>query len=325
MSNVEPPLQGPFRIAAVARLTGVPAPTLRAWERRYGIPQPARTASAYRLYSAADVALVRAMRALCDKGVAAADAARTVRESPEAAAASASAQSSEQVDAYESSVDRMLSAIESYDSASLDAEVARALLLGNGQTLYERVVSPLLKRVGDRWHQGTLSVAQEHLASERLASLLRHYLRLVQPGPGARTALLACFADEDHLFGMLGAAMAFAAWGFRVEVMGARTPPFALKDAVMALNPAIIGLSVTVAPSPARARELAQAYAEASMGLPWVVGGGGVDAIADIVVAHGGHVARGDASEWQRLARSWMAKKTTATKPTKTKTKRRRT
>ena len=111
---------------------------------------------------------------------------------------------------------------------------------------------------------------------------------------------------------MLGAALAFAAWGFRVEVLGARTPPFALREAVAAIRPAIVGLSVTVAPSPARARELAPAYAEAVMGRPWVVGGRDVDAIADVIAAHGGHVARGDASAWQRLARSCttLAKKT---------------
>ena len=45
-----------YRINAVAEMTGVPAPTLRAWERRYGIPRPGRSESSYRLYSDADVA-----------------------------------------------------------------------------------------------------------------------------------------------------------------------------------------------------------------------------------------------------------------------------
>ena len=48
-----------YRINAVAEMTGVPAPTLRAWERRYGIPRPGRSESSYRLYSDADVAEVR--------------------------------------------------------------------------------------------------------------------------------------------------------------------------------------------------------------------------------------------------------------------------
>ena len=49
------PGAGPFRINVAAELCGVPAATLRAWERRYGIPVPRRTPSAYRLYTAEDV------------------------------------------------------------------------------------------------------------------------------------------------------------------------------------------------------------------------------------------------------------------------------
>ncbi len=69
-------LTGPYRIAAVAELTGVPETTLRAWERRYGIPRPDRTASGYRLYDADDIGRVREMRRLCSEGIAAAEAAK---------------------------------------------------------------------------------------------------------------------------------------------------------------------------------------------------------------------------------------------------------
>ena len=66
---------GRYRIQSVAEMTGVSAATLRAWERRYGVPTPSRTASAYRLYGDEDVALVaqrpeaqgyRAVMALCE-------------------------------------------------------------------------------------------------------------------------------------------------------------------------------------------------------------------------------------------------------------------
>jgi DNA-binding transcriptional MerR regulator len=71
---------GRFRIQVVSELTAVPAPTLRAWERRYGIPTPARTASAYRLYSDHDVAMVRRLRDLCANGMSIAEAARMIGE-----------------------------------------------------------------------------------------------------------------------------------------------------------------------------------------------------------------------------------------------------
>jgi DNA-binding transcriptional MerR regulator len=63
-----------YNIRAVARMTGVPAPTLRSWERRYGFPAPARTPTARRLYSEEDVRAVRWVRAQTERGLAAAQA-----------------------------------------------------------------------------------------------------------------------------------------------------------------------------------------------------------------------------------------------------------
>ncbi len=48
-----------YRVAAVEARTGIPASTLRSWERRYGFPRPLRTATGQRLYSDHDVALIR--------------------------------------------------------------------------------------------------------------------------------------------------------------------------------------------------------------------------------------------------------------------------
>ena len=64
-----------YRIHTVAEMTGVNPVTLRAWERRYGVPQPIRTPSAYRLYSDHDVQQIRRMLQLSESGLAASEAA----------------------------------------------------------------------------------------------------------------------------------------------------------------------------------------------------------------------------------------------------------
>ena len=48
-----------YRVAAVERMTGIPASTLRSWERRYGWPRPVRAPSGQRLYSDHDLAVIR--------------------------------------------------------------------------------------------------------------------------------------------------------------------------------------------------------------------------------------------------------------------------
>lgn len=60
---------GLFPIRAVASITGVNPITLRAWERRYNLIRPTRTATGHRLYSAADIQEIQRILALSAQGV----------------------------------------------------------------------------------------------------------------------------------------------------------------------------------------------------------------------------------------------------------------
>lgn len=69
-----------YRINWVAEQTGIPEATLRAWERRYGVPEPERTPSGYRIYSVNDVKKVQRMRELCAGGMSPSQAALAVAD-----------------------------------------------------------------------------------------------------------------------------------------------------------------------------------------------------------------------------------------------------
>ncbi|HEY7063533.1 MAG TPA: MerR family transcriptional regulator [Chloroflexota bacterium] len=71
-----------YTTLGVARATGIPATTILAWERRYGLPRPERGPSGRRRYSEADVTLLRAMRARTADGVRAELAARELCAPP---------------------------------------------------------------------------------------------------------------------------------------------------------------------------------------------------------------------------------------------------
>lgn len=58
-----------FNTKAVVQQTGVPAPTLRAWERRYSLLMPERATNAYRLYSERDIALIHWLKECVDGGM----------------------------------------------------------------------------------------------------------------------------------------------------------------------------------------------------------------------------------------------------------------
>jgi MerR family transcriptional regulator, light-induced transcriptional regulator len=276
--------RGKYRIQTVAEMTGVPAATLRAWERRYGIPSPERSSSAYRLFSDHDVASIRKLKELCDEGMAPAEAARMVVRIEEAS------NTPVEVDPYRRACEAILRAITDFDPQGLEQAVRGAMFLGSATTIYHRVIAPTMRTVGDRWHEGTMSVAQEHMASEVLSGAARDMLRLVDPPTAAPEVLVACFADEDHALPLYGVAFGLVQSGLRPVMLGAKTPPSAIRHAVESIQPDLVCLSVTVSPPAYRARELIDSYAEAVANVPWIVGGPGSEELRSFVEASGGIV-----------------------------------
>lgn len=320
---------GRFRIQVVSRLSGVPPATLRAWERRYGVPSPARTSSAYRLYDESDIVLIRRMRELVESGMAASDAARLVHETRDAltsagalplvaagivppleAPSGASGPSeaarepvsqraprtleSLEADAFDEAAERVVDATVRFDPEGIERELARAAMLGDALTVFSRVFTPALRRIGDLWHAGELTVAQEHMTSQAMGSTLGQLLRLVQPSDSKKRVVLACFADEEHQIPLYGVGLRFAGWGYRSVLLGARTPPAAIARVVDKLAPEVVALSLTVTPFPARARELVDEYADACRGTTWIVGGAAAESVRPFVVARGGLVVDHD-------------------------------
>ena len=67
---------GLLRIGELSRRVGVSDHVLRAWENRYGLLSPVRSAGGFRLYSENDERRVRRMQAELANGLSAAQAAR---------------------------------------------------------------------------------------------------------------------------------------------------------------------------------------------------------------------------------------------------------
>src|SRR5215207_9110461 len=70
-----------YTIKHVSEMVGVPAATLRAWQRRYRVVNPGRSDSGYRLYGAGEIAVLRRMQALVASGWSPKEAAVAAAES----------------------------------------------------------------------------------------------------------------------------------------------------------------------------------------------------------------------------------------------------
>ncbi len=272
-------------IGAVAELTGVPAPTLRAWERRYGIPSPARSASGHRLYHADHVALVRRLRRLVDAGVAPRMAVERLRNAPPAPRHPPAPPDD---DPYAVVVGRIVDAIDRFDPDTLESELRRVLVLGSTTAIYERVMVPVMRLLGERWsHDDPLSIAQEHLTTEVMRNVAQDLHRLARPESPLGSAVVACVADEQHVLPLYAIAFRLAQRRIRAVVLGARTPPPVVAVAVERLRPDMVALSATVRPADPEA--LLSAYGHSCGSTPWIIGGTGLRGWAEQVRAHGGH------------------------------------
>jgi DNA-binding transcriptional MerR regulator len=150
-----------YTIKQASLRSGVPVQLLRAWERRYGVVQPDRSLSGYRLYDDAAIARLRAMRALIADGWSAAQAARAVVEAP-APLILAPAEATTVTHATGS---QLVDAAARYDHAGVERALDEMFGRGSFEAVIDDLVLPGAAALGPAWAEGRIDVAAEHLAS----------------------------------------------------------------------------------------------------------------------------------------------------------------
>jgi MerR family transcriptional regulator, light-induced transcriptional regulator len=294
-----------YRIHVVAERVGVTEALLRAWERRYGLTKPQRTPGGYRAYTETDIEVLKRIKKLTEQGVSIGEAARhgpaLRRElSKQASPPPPPPSDGEQLARWRS---EMLAAGQAYDQERVDAVLDQALAVLPPRLAFERLVAPALVEVGDAWHRGELSVAQEHLVSQAARSRLAAAL-VARPRRGTKHVLCACFPEEEHDIGLLGAALRLSEAGVKVTFLGARTPAQELAQAAAGSKVHLIALSALVDPGPRPFRAtLARLMKQVPPGIPVVVGGAAARAHAKAVEELGARLV--DTSEqWDAFLRT---------------------
>ena len=269
-----------LRIGELSRRSGVSPELLRAWERRYQLLQPHRSAGGLRLYSSDDLERVRAMQRHLAEGIAAAEAARLAVDDAHDRSGSAIS-----VEAARAS---LTTAFADFDEdgghAAFDALLAGMSL----DVALSDVVVPYLHELGERWERGDASVEEEHFASAVLRGRLLGLARGWGRGLGPR-ALLACAPAEQHDLGLISFGLALRARGWRVGFLGTDTPVASVASAAAAFDPSVIVISAVGA---GRLNEHATELAALARERRVCVGGAGAPAaeVDDVVRLVGGPV-----------------------------------
>jgi DNA-binding transcriptional MerR regulator/methylmalonyl-CoA mutase cobalamin-binding subunit len=259
-------------IQVVVRRTGLSADVLRAWERRYGVVEPARSPTGRRLYSDDDIERLRLLhRAVRGgrsigqvSGFSTAELRELIREDESEAVQPPDRRHEVHAGASGVVADCLI-AVDHLDAAGLEDKLTRTGAAFGATVLLEGVVVPLLEVVGNRWVAEDYTIAHEHMASAVVRQVVGRMLSGSTTDAARPLALFAAPAGEHHELGALMAAAVAALEDWRVVYLGADLPAQDLGHAIATHRPRIVALSVV---SPESATTLASQVAELKDRLP---------------------------------------------------------
>jgi methanogenic corrinoid protein MtbC1 len=127
--------------------------------------------------------------------------------------------------------------------------VRAALDAGSSLVAVElHIMRAALYHIGEEWQANRVTVAQEHMASAIVQSVMTTALLGITPPPmvGHRV-LLACVEGNTHAIGLRMVADAFQLSGWEVQYLGANVPTAAIVQQVVEWTPTVLALSVSFA------------------------------------------------------------------------------
>lgn len=241
-----------YNLKVVIRETGLKPDTLRAWERRYGLPNPQRTAGGHRLYSQYDIEMIKWLIDRQNEGMRINRAVQLWRSYVE------QDQNPLQVmPVIEESVspvptpvisgktldeisEKWVEACLSFDESQAENILTQAFARYPLETVCLEVIRKGLSRVGELWYAGESTVQQEHFASA-LAIRRLNALLAAAPAPTRKGRILAaCPPGEDHTFPLLLITLLLRMRNWDVVYLGANVPINKLETAIQSAKPNLV-------------------------------------------------------------------------------------
>ncbi len=236
-SSKSDPVELTYPLRTAARLTGLSPEVLRAWERRYGVVRPVRTAGGTRRYRSADLERLRLVKAAVDAGhrvgeVANLDLTELKRRSTHA-----------DTRPYQN-LEPVIHALEHLEGAECQRLLSLELSALGAVRFSREVALPLVYEIGQRWATGQMGIASEHLATALLRSLLGSALQPTVASLRGPRIVFATPTDERHELGLLMAALTALGAGANPLYLGVELPSNDLLSAAEETGAAALALGI---------------------------------------------------------------------------------
>lgn len=272
-----------YNLKAVVRETGLKPDTLRAWERRYGLPTPDRSGGGHRLYSERDIQVLKWLVARQQAGLSISRAAELWHRlseqgqdpavMPEYAAARMAPRTRVLMagQALEELRRAWLEACLAFDETASEAALTQSLAQFPVESIGLGLLIPALAEIGERWYRGEVTPHQEHFASE-LAQRRVESLLGATPNP-VRTEriLVTCPPHEQHSFVPLLLTLLLRRRGWAVTYLGANAPHAQFAQTLDSVRPRVCVMAAQTLH--AASQMLPLAHLLQSKGIPLAFGG----------------------------------------------------
>lgn len=238
-----------YNLKAVLKETGLKADTLRAWERRYGLPEPKRSAGGHRCFSKRDIDTLKWLIARQHEGLSisrAVDLWRSIEErdqDPLQLMPITPAPDKRQFPAGVA-VDELrqswIQACKAFDENQAEQILSQAFAQFPPETVCLDVLVKGLSEIGEGWYQGEISVQQEHLASSLANRRIEALLAAAPPPSYPGTILILCPPDDEHTFSPLVLTYLLRRRGRMAIFLGANVPLQRFEETILTLKPQLV-------------------------------------------------------------------------------------
>lgn len=217
-----------YSIRELEHLSGIKAPTIRIWEKRYGVVKPKRTSTNIRYYDDKDLKKLINLAVLNRQGHRISKLADLKDEElrKKALEYCFDPGNEEEADHYHLLTQAMLN----IDEREFERIVDRLEKeLGFEECMFQYML-PFLKNVGVLWHTGSINPAQEHFVSHLIRRKLMSRIEgCEQAEEDAPTYLMFLPEGEHHDIGLLFAYYLARKEGYGVCYLGGSVPDQDLK------------------------------------------------------------------------------------------------
>jgi len=239
-------------LKAVLKETGLAADTLRAWERRYGLPTPQRTAGGHRLYSQHDIETIKWLIQRQAGGLSISHAVDMWNEQiasgldPLADSASSIFAIPEPYSAFDSTLDsfrvQWIQACLNFDEAKAEQALNQSFSLFPVEAVCVNILQKGMSEIGTLWYENDASVQQEHFASGLAMRRLDALLSATPVPTQNKAVIVGCPAEEWHTFTPLLLSLLLRRRGLRVLYLGANVPADRFAETVKDANASLVVL-----------------------------------------------------------------------------------